>query len=351
MYRLLYLLFVTSCLFADTLETKISRMLITGIPSDKTNLARFELTLQKYPLGGVLLLAKDLHTPFQVKALISRLRTQSREPLWIALDEEGGKVDRLAHLEGVAPLPSAETIAQLPPEKAKELYKRTAKRMHWLGFDLNFAPVVDLARNPRNRVIVKAGRAYGKDPVKVVRYASLFIDAMRKEGVSCVIKHFPGHGSSEADSHEGFTDVTRTWDPKELVPFQKLIASKRVDFVMSAHIFNARIDARYPATLSQKTITTLLRKQLGFSGVVISDDLEMGAIRKNYDLNETLKRTIDAGVDMLLFVSVDDPHYMPDRLVRRIAALVRNGQIDIGAIEAANRRITHLKQKRKRDGR
>ncbi len=351
MYRLFWLFLLTSLLCADSLEKQIARMLISGIPSNATKLVHFESILQKYPLGGVIFLSKNLHSPSQVRELISRLRRKSSEPLWIALDEEGGKVDRLAHLKGIAPLPSAEVIARLSPQQAKARYRQTAKIMHRLGFDLNFAPVVDLARNPRNRVIVKAGRSYGVHPGKVVRYASVFIDAMQHEGIFCVLKHFPGHGSSETDSHEGFTDVTRTWDPVELVPFAKLIATKRIDFVMSAHIFNARLDSRYPATLSEKTITALLRKRLGFSGVVISDDLEMGAIRKNYDLNETLVRTIGAGVDMLLFVGVDDPKYMPDRLIHRIAALVRSGRIDAKMIEAANRRIRRLKYRKERDGR
>ncbi len=319
-------------------------MLIVGFPGGVLDQnSSFVQTLREYGLGGVILFSHNLQNREQVAALTESLQRLHDRKLFIALDQEGGRVDRIGKMEPRWKTPSAQQMAQMPEAKAQTLYRQMAKRLHSLGFNLNFAPVVDLSRNPQNRVIVRLGRSYGSDPRRVVRYASLFIDAMHKEGVLTTLKHFPGHGSSQGDSHEGFTDVTESWDAVELVPYMKLIAHKNVDMVMSAHIYNSRLDSDYPATLSAKVIGMLLRKRLGYDGVVVSDDMQMGAIRKEFTLAQSITLAVNAGVDMLLFGNQIAKPYTPQMLIDLIAQLVAEGKIEKERIHEANRRIDRLK--------
>jgi beta-N-acetylhexosaminidase len=208
----------------------------------------------------------------------------------------------------------------------------------------NFAPVVDVNTNPENPVIGKLERSYSSDPEKVAEHAGYTIDEYSKEGILTVLKHFPGHGSSTTDSHRGFTDVTNTWDPKELIPYKKLFAEKDIRAVMTAHIFNANIDSVWPATLSEKTINGLLRDSLGFEGVVFSDDMQMDAIREEFGLETAIQQAINAGVDVLIFGN--NLHYEPDiadRAIGIIQQLVREGKIEKETIEKSLARIDSLK--------
>ena len=331
---------------ADTLKQEIARMLVVGFSGTQlemnSSLAR---VIREYPLGGVILFGKNLKNRKQVQALTGQLQKLSGEKLLIGVDQEGGYVDRLGKLPDLFKTPSAARIARMDRLKAAGYYRRMAAALHELGFNLDFAPVVDLVVNPKNRVIVGFQRSYGKHPDKVVANASLLIDALHHEGIVAVLKHFPGHGSSAGDSHEGFTDVSDSWHSEELLPFLKLIEAGRVDMVMSAHIFNRHLDPIYPATLSKKVIGLLLRKEMGFTGVVISDDLQMGAIRKNYTLDEAIVSAINAGVDMLLFGNQIGKPYDVQMLIDRIAALVESGKISRKRIAEANRRIVKLKEK------
>ena len=330
-------------LHADTLRDEIARMLIVGFDGKRLDAnSSLVRTIRRYPLGGVILFAKNLKTQDQVSALTHRLQALRKEPLLIGIDEEGGRVDRLAKIANGFKTPSAQRIASMKPSEAKRHYLKTAKALHRLGFNLDFAPVADLARNPQNRVIVKSGRSYGSDPRRVVAYASLFIDALHEEGVLAVLKHFPGHGSSAGDSHEGFTDVSGSWSPDELRPFMAL--RDKTDMVMSAHIFNRHLDAHYPATLSRSVIGTLLRQKMGYEGVVVSDDMQMGAIRKNYTLHEAVVLAINAGVDMLLFGNQIARPYRAETIIDLIASLVQKGEISRERIDEANRRIQALKR-------
>ena len=342
MYRWFLVFLSLVSLHAQTLEEQVARMLIVGIPEAPAQKARFFETAAKYPLGGVILFGKDLQTQKQVSALNAKLQGLHETKLLIGIDQEGGYVDRLAKLPGIAKTPSAAKIAGLPALKAQHYYRQTARKLKDLGFTLNFAPVVDLALNPKNRVIVGYERSYGKSAAQIVKYATLCIDAMEKEGIIPVLKHFPGHGSSQGDSHEGFTDVSATWQEKELLPYVRLIAAGKARMIMSAHIYNSYLDPDYPATLSYKTITGLLRKQLHFEGVVVSDDMQMGAIRNNYTLKEAIVLAINAGVDMLLFGNQLQKAIMPDRLIAMITEAVKEGRISKSRIEEANRRIEKL---------
>ncbi|MBU1176546.1 MAG: glycoside hydrolase family 3 protein [Alphaproteobacteria bacterium] len=264
-------------------------------------------------LGGIMYLkpnVADLDTVKRMNAAFVAARPDL--PPFIALDQEGGSVERLTKAVGFAEIPSAGEVARNTDALGAEaIYLRMARSLKSYGFNLNFGPVVDLALNPDNPVIAKYGRAFGADPDDVVRYAEAFVGAHRQAGILTALKHFPGHGSSAADSHEGFVDITGTLEAKELDPFRRMISRGEADMVMVAHLYHAKFGvdpvSQQPASLNPSWIEGTLRDQLGFDGVVITDDLEMGAIRKRFTLEQSVLAAVRAGVDILLFSNTADP--------------------------------------------
>jgi beta-N-acetylhexosaminidase len=212
------------------------------------------------------------------------------------------------------------------------------------GVNLNIAPVVDLNTNPSNPIIGDLERSFSADPDVVTRHAMAFIEAHHDAGVLCSLKHFPGHGSSTADSHLGFVDVTDTWTDAELIPYRNLIDADRADTVMTAHVFNAKLDPDVPATLSKRVITGILRERLGFDGVIITDDMLMGAIANYYDFARSLEAAIDAGADILAIAnnSIYDPD-IADKAHRAVRSAVEAGRISESRIDESYRRIAALK--------
>lgn len=339
------------------LEQKIGQMLMVGFygtsaPKDSPICQ----AIRRYDIGAVILFdvnpvrpnkPKNIVSKAQVKRLTAQLQACSpRHDLLIAVDQEGGRVQRLKSKYGFyGRFPSAAEVAKNGKAYAANVYTKMAKELHDVGINYDLAPVVDLSLNPKNRVINGLKRSFGKDPKKVAAYAQTFIEAMHRYDIVTSLKHFPGHGSSLGDTHKGFVDVTRLWQRKELEPYRLLKTT--ADTVMVAHVYNKKLDARYPATLSKRIVTDLLRRNIGFEGVVITDDLQMGAIAKKYSLKETLRLAIAAGNDILLFGNQIDPKriYSPKTLVETVAALVREGKIDAKRIDASYRRIRTLKKK------
>jgi beta-N-acetylhexosaminidase len=360
---ILFFILMSSTVFAtlqstseQELKNKIARMIVIGfdqeVLDDKSTIVQ---QLQKYDLGGVILFdrfyqdrnrTKNIRSPKQLQALSEQLQHYAKKPLLISLDQEGGRVARLKEAYGFGLTPSASAIAKGSLEAAKRHYETLAHTLHVNGINTNFAPVVDLARNPKNKVIYGLERSYGKDPKRVVAYAGTFIDALANEQVISVLKHFPGHGSSLGDSHEGFVDVSETWDAIELEPYRILIEQGKADMIMSAHVYNSHLDSRYPATLSYAVNTKLLREKLGFKGVIISDDLQMKAISAHYSLKETVTLAINAGVDILLFGNQLGSQDL-EELIETIYRQVKAGQIPYSRIQDSNRRIEALHVKRK----
>ena len=307
--------------------------------------------IQTYDLGGVILFdtfykeknrTKNISSPEQLKLLTKQLKNFSQKPLLISIDQEGGRVARLKPSYGFREFPSALALSKTSLTHTKEVYDTMANMLSEHGINCDFGPVVDLAVNEKNSVIVGLERSYGSESETVSHYAQTFIDALKQKGIISVLKHFPGHGSSLSDSHLGFVDVTNTWSEKELEPYQKLIALKRVDMIMSAHVFNAKLDKTYPATLSYAINTELLRNTMHFEGVLISDDLQMEAIAKYYTLKDTVTLAINSGIDMLLFgnqLSYTDT----DDIVNTIFMQVKNSAIAQSRIIEANERIEKLK--------
>jgi beta-N-acetylhexosaminidase len=214
------------------------------------------------------------------------------------------------------------------------------------GINLNLAPVVDLNTNAANPIIARYQRSFGADPALVSRLSAAFVQAHHQQGVLCCLKHYPGHGSSIADSHRGLVDVSDTWTREELQPYFDLIQAGLADSIMTAHVFNTRLDPHFPATLSNSTIDGLLRRELGYDGVVISDDMQMGAIRRNYGYEDAVLAAVDAGVDILAIAnnSIFEED-VASRTVQILQRAVEQGRVSRARIGQSYGRIQRLKQR------
>ena len=316
LYVALLMLALPSISLAATLEQKAGQMIVVGFQGDTVDdpaVAGLRADLSAGLLGGVMLLKTNIKSLDAVAKMNAAFRAAAPDlPPLITLDQEGGAVERLTKDVGFAEIPSAATIAaSQSPAKAEAIYAGMAKGVAALGFTVNFGPVADVNLNPDNQVIARFGRAFSTDPAIVAAYDAAFIKAHRAAGLLTALKHFPGHGSSTADSHEGFVDITKTWQPAELDPYRVLIAAGDVDMIMVGHLYHADYaDAgtQTPSSLSRQWIDGVLRHDLGFDGVVISDDLEMGAIRDHFSLEETVTQAVLAGVDVLLFSNTAEYH-------------------------------------------
>ena len=216
--------------------------------------------------------------------------------------------------------------------------------MSGLGINLNFAPVVDLNINPENPAIGKYGRSYSDDPTIVIEHAKAVIAAQSKHNVISVLKHFPGHGSSDKDSHKGIVDVTDTWQGKELQPYATLAVQSRNTGVMTAHIYNKKVDPSYPATLSKTTIDRL-RNEIKFDGVIFSDDMQMKAITNEYPLEEVIRLGMHAGLDVFVYgnnLAYDED--LPEKFIATIKELLKRGAITEARIEASYNKVMVLKK-------
>ena len=342
-----------------TLDEKIGSMLMVGFMGTTAyRNSQICKDIRKYDLAGVILFdvnpvnhkqAKNISSKNQVAKLTQQLQACSKDrKLLIAVDQEGGRVQRLKRKYGFyGRFPKARDVINLSDAQVSRHYNRMGAELMSVGINYNLAPDVDLAINKRNHVIYQLGRSFGSDPKQVVHYASIFMNAMHNNGVLTSLKHFPGHGSSLGDTHKGFVDVTNLWQRKELEPYRMLAQSNTIDSVMVAHVFNKKLDNKYPATLSKKVVKGLLRNDFGFDGVVITDDLQMGAINKRYGLRNTLKLAINAGDDILLFGNQLSVKSMvkTKKLVNTIKSLLRNREIKLSDIEASNVRVENLKAK------
>ncbi|MDR1006166.1 MAG: hypothetical protein LBL74_04805, partial [Bacteroidales bacterium] len=292
------------------LRNRIGQMFIAGFRGEelKSESTIYKLITQNN-IGGVILFDYDvpskgkkernIASPQQLKRLCEELQKAASYHLFISIDQEGGMVSRLKEKYGFPPTVSAEFLGNNNKSNITSSYAtRTADLLQSLGINLNFAPCVDVNINPNNPIIGSIERSFSSNPDIVIRNARIWIEEARKKGIISAIKHFPGHGSSTKDSHKGMVDVSATYDSTEMKPFRELIAENVVDMVMTSHIFNSKFDKDYPATMSYRTLTNILRVQMGFRGVIVSDDMAMGAIAKEYALEYALQKAIEAGVNM-----------------------------------------------------
>jgi len=338
-----------------SLDEKIGQMIMIGINDRKSLVANDSLVaeIKSGKMGGIILFEKNIansNSAETMKKLIADMQSYASTPLFMSIDEEGGKVHRLKEKYGFVSMPSAGYLGSLNKIDSTIYYTiRLAAELKELGFNLNYAPCLDLATNPNNPIIAKVGRSYSADPAVVAMQAGASIQAHHGQGVKTIVKHFPGHGSSSSDSHLGIVDVTNQWNVIELLPYKSLIDSGYIDAVMTAHIINEHLDAsKLPGTLSKVMVTDILRTMLGYKGVVFSDDMQMYAISKNYGLENAIKLSILAGVDVLVFgnnVSVTD-RIKASEIHAIIKKLVLSGEIPESRINEAYQRILDLKNKK-----
>lgn len=311
--------------------------------------------IETYHLGGVILFDYDVpsSTPVrnienfgQVRQLTEELQDLADTPLLIAVDQEGGRVARLKPSRGFPETVSAEFLGDLDMADTTRAYaNEQTELLNELGFNVNFAPVVDLNTNPDNPVIGSIQRSYGADPVLVTKHASIVIEEHLQRNILPVIKHFPGHGSAWNDSHVGMADVTDTWQEVELEPYRNLTETDYQFAVMTAHVMNSNLDEELPATLSKNVQTGLLRDEIGFEGMLFSDDMQMDAIRSFYGLEFAIEHALNAGVDMLVFGnnSVYQPDIVPE-VVQIIVGLVEQGAVSEERINEAFQRVMNSKR-------
>jgi beta-N-acetylhexosaminidase len=340
--------------FAASLEQMAGQMVIVGFQGDSAGDKSIKALRQQIAegrIGGIMYLATNVASLSAVKAMNAEFKAASPSlPPFITVDQEGGSVERFTRKVGFTEVPSARRVAaRNEPVAAEKLYAGMADALAGLGFTVNFGPIVDVDVNPDNPIIGRFGRSYSSDPATVVAYAEAFVEAHHDAGLVTSLKHFPGHGSSTADSHKGFVDITKTWSPAELDPYKELFAGGYDDMVMVGHLYHrdySDADVQLPASLSPQWITGVLRDQLGFTGVVVSDDLEMGAIRKQFTLKQTVLRAVAAGIDVLLFSNTADYDPKLGDKVREILVAEAATNPDFAArIKQSYDRIVALKQR------
>jgi len=312
---------------AQSLAQMAGQMVVVGFQGDRISdpgPQKLVGMIARGELGGVMYLRPNVTSLERVRAMNEAFLAARPDlvPL-VTIDQEGGRVERLTRDVGFEEIPNATWMAaNRSPQQAEAIYHAMGDRLARLGFNLNFGPVVDLALK-RNQVIVLNQRAYGANPQTVTDYARAFVRGQASAGIATALKHFPGHGSSEGDTHKGFVDVSRTWDPIELEPYRALFASNDADMVMAAHVYLSSLDdgTGAPVSLSAPAIEGLLRGDMGFDGVVITDDLEMAAIADSYSMRERVVRAVRAGNDILLFSNTTEPSMeLPGQIVRILLA-------------------------------
>ena len=336
-----------------TLRQKIASMLMFGFRG--TNIEDQGVTeivndIARLGLGGVLLFGYNIRSPSQLISLTNALK-QTDSKILIAVDQEGGRVQRLSLKNGFQNFDAAKKIAaSYSYEEAYSTYLDMAKMLKGYGINFNFAPCVDVDTNPICNIIGGYERSFSDNPQTVIHYSKQFIDAHKKHNIITTLKHFPGHGYARGDTHQGLVDMTNSANPDvELQPYKELLKESSYIAVMTAHIMNYNLDPEgLPATLSKKIVTGLLRDKLGFQGVVVTDALEMGAIKKHYKLEDVIYKSINAGNDILVFArnsaaspnseAKDSWDTSPEKVIDIIEQAISNGDISEKRIDESWKR-------------
>lgn len=300
--------------------------------------AAMENALAQYPVGGILYNTANLISASQTVQMISDTKAYSAITPFITVDEEGGKVARVASKLGTTKFSPMYTYRNQGADKAYEIGAALAKDISQFGFNQDYAPVADIWTNPANTVI--GTRAFGDDPNTVAALVAAVVKGLQDNGVIATLKHFPGHGDTAEDSHTSVAYSYKTLDQlrsAEFIPFRAGIEAG-ADFVMCAHVTVPNVDS-VPATMSEILITDILRGELGFEGVVVTDSMSMKAISAYYSSAEAAVNAVKAGCDMIL-----SPYNMPQAAYAMMQA-VENGTISEARIDESVRRILSVKEK------
>lgn len=324
-----------------TLDEKIGQLFIVGFEGETVNDEIVDL-ISNRKVGGLILFARNIVNSSQLIELNNSLRKiESDIPLFISVDEEGGLVSRVPN--EFEALPSSGEIGNYNSEEISyKVGAIIAKELKALGFNMDFAPVLDINSNPNNTVIGE--RAFGDNADIVTRLGIKTMEGIRDGGIIPVVKHFPGHGDTDVDSHYGLPIVTKTLDELnslEFIPFKEAI-NNGADVVMISSIILSSIDSENPSTMSEKVMTDILRGDLGFDGVIATDDMTMAAIMDNYNLTDAVVMSIKSGADLVLVC------HGYDNILNSILAVkdaVNSGIISEERIDESVDRILKLKEK------
>ena len=341
-----------------SLEDAVGQMLLIGFPGEQLDEETVAL-LDDIAPGGVILFDYDLPSggakprnitsPEQLRALIAELQGRADIAYFIAIDVEGGLINRLKSAYGFSiDLPSHQALGAGSVAATGVAASASAAELRALGINWNLAPVVDVNIFPESPAIGALERSFSADPEVVAAHAAAFARAHAAADIISSLKHFPGHGSAAGDTHLGVTDVTTSFVREdELVPYRMLIEDGYEDPVMTAHIVNRDLDpSGRPATLSTAIVTGLLREELGFEGVILSDDMQMGAIVEQYSLERAAVEAIKAGVDVILIANqLSDDRTEVYRVKRAILDAVAEGEISEDRIYESVERILALKRR------
>jgi beta-N-acetylhexosaminidase len=311
------------------------RFVMVGIAGTTLDAAQAAF-LREHRIRAVCLFRWNLGSEDEIRALTAALRETMGDGALIALDQEGGSVVRATCLPQA---PAAMALGACGDASlAEEVGEAVARGLRALGFNWNFAPVLDVNNNPANPVI--AERSFSSDPAEVARLAGAWMRGALRAGVACCVKHFPGHGDTHVDSHFALPVVDKpaaALRALELLPFERLLPEAPA--VMSAHIVYPQLDAEHPATLARKILGGLLREQLGYDGVVITDSLVMRAIHERYGHDRAAVLALQAGADMAMALGSRDEQLAA---VRAIEAAQRSGALDADALRRSNARLDAL---------
>lgn len=329
---------------AMSLEEKVYQMFVvtpeqlTGVGTVTAAGNTTKECLEKYPVGGLIYFAPNIVSKEQTIEMLGEIQEYAFElegiPLFLCVDEEGGRVARIANnpsfgIDKVKPMNEVKSV-----DEAYETGRKIGKYLSEIGFNVDFAPDADVLTNRNNTVI--GNRSFGDNADVVTKYALAYSDGLHTYGVLSTFKHFPGHGATTDDTHKGIAYTDKSLEELnecELIPF-KAAQDNEVDMVMISHIsLPTVLGDNTPCTLSHYMITEILRQELGYDGIVITDAMNMGAITNNYNHNQAVKKAINAGVDMVL-TPVDFKS-----AVNSVVAAVENGEIDIKTIDESVERI------------
>lgn len=325
-----------------SLEEKVGQMIFAGIKG-KVMTNETEKIISTHQVGGIILFKDNLKKADQSVTLLNAIKQENsnnKVPLFLGIDEEGGRISRLPEL---TKLPTNEEIGfRNDASFSYGIGKLLGKQLSAFGFNLDFAPVLDINSNPENPII--GDRSFGKDAEQVSELGIKTMEGIQSEQVIPVIKHFPGHGDTAVDSHKELPIIQKSLKDLqglELIPFKKAI-NHGTEVVMTGHILLPKIDPTYPASLSEKVITGVLRKQLGFEGIIITDDMTMKAIVNTFEIGEAALSAVKAGNDIVL-VAHDYANVV--KVKDAILQAVKTGEISEKRIDESVNRILSIKKK------
>jgi len=326
-----------------TIDEKIGQMVIAGFDGTETS-ENVKNLVEKYKIGGLILFKKNIKTPGQLLSLINSIKMLNQNnklPLFFSVDEEGGSLTRMP--DDLKKLPTNEKVGLINNEDfSYNIGSIIAQEVKCFGFNLDFAPVLDINSNPKNPVI--GIRSFGPDKNLVSKLGVATMKGIQSQNIIPVVKHFPGHGDTSVDSHFALPVVNHDLERLknfELVPFENAIEND-ADAVMVAHILLKKIDPNFPSSLSKAVITDLLRYDLRFNGVVITDDMTMDAILKNYNLGDAAVTSVNAGADIIL---VCHGYERQIEVLNSLKKAVEDGKLTEDRIDESLYRILKLKQK------